>query len=129
MPRLSIGDLITDSYGRECLVVAKERRPDARWIAQQEDVRMRQAAGAWWKAIPLDGGAVIVADELGTFLRRATVDDVVRVLQVQQTDHAATVTLVDLFDRLRSAAKAASGAKLPKRTGAAPSDPETGTRE
>ena len=69
---------------------------------QQEDVRAQRTAGPWWKAMPLDGGAVIVPDDLGTFVRRATVDDLTKLMEAQQTEHAGTVTLVDLFQRLRS---------------------------
>jgi hypothetical protein len=102
MPSLSIGDLIADNFGRECIVYSKERRPSAKWLAEQEDARVQQAAGPWWKALPLDGGAVIVPDELGIVVRRATVDDVLRLMESQQTEYAANATLVELFNRLCS---------------------------
>ncbi len=102
MRSISIGDLIVDNYGREGLVYSKERRPSAKWIAEQEDVRVHESAGPWWKVLPLNGGAVIVPAELGTFLRRATVDDLLKVMSTQQTEHAGTVTLLELFKQLSS---------------------------
>jgi len=101
MQNLSIGDLIVDNFGREGIVYSKERRPSAKWLAEQEDSRVQQSAGPWWKVLPLNGGAVIVPTELGTFVRRATIDDLLRVVEVQQTEHAGTVTLVELFTQLR----------------------------
>lgn len=100
MQNLSIGDLIVDNFGREGIVYSKERRPSVKWLAEQEDVRVQQSAGPWWKVLPLDGGAVIVPAELGTFLRRANVDDLLKVMGSQQTEHAGTVTLVELFKQL-----------------------------
>lgn len=102
MPNLSAGDVIVDNHGRECLVYSKDRRPSAKWISEQEDVRVQQAAGPRWRAVPLDGGAVIVPDDLGVFARRATVDDLTRLMESQQTKHAGTTILVDLFQRLHS---------------------------
>ena len=101
MPILSIGDVIIDNYGRECLVYSIERRPSAKWLSEQEDVRAHQATGPWWNAKPLNGGAVLVPDDLGTFVRRATVDDLIKLMEAQQTEHSGTATLVDLFQRLR----------------------------
>jgi hypothetical protein len=100
MPSLSIGDVILDNWGRECLVYSTERRPGATWLSQQEDVRVQQAAGPWWKALLLDGGVAIVPDELGAFVRRANVD-LTRLFESQQTEQAGAATLVDLFQRLR----------------------------
>lgn len=101
MPSISIGDLIIDHLGREGLVYSKERRPSAKWLAEQEDVRVRQATGPWWKVLPLEGGAVIVPAEMGALVRRAHVDDLLKLMGSQQTEHAATVTLVELFAQLR----------------------------
>jgi hypothetical protein len=101
LPHISIGDLIVDNLGREGLVYAKERRPGAKWLAEQDDVRIRQSAGPWWKVLPLDGGAVIVPSELGTFVRRANVDDLLHLMSSQQTEYAAMGTLVELFKQLR----------------------------
>lgn len=100
MQSLSIGDLIVDNFGREGLVFARERRPSAKWLAEQEDVRVRRSKGPWWKVLTLDGGAVILPAELGTFLHRATVDDLLKVMSAQQTEYAATATLVELFKQL-----------------------------
>ena len=102
MPTLSIGDVIIDNYGRECLVYAEDDRPGTKWISEQEDVRVQQAIGPWWRAMPLVGGAVIVPDDLGIFSRRATIDDLTMLMESQQTHQAGTATLVDLFQRLRS---------------------------
>jgi len=106
MPPLSIGDLIADNWGRECLVYSKERRPSAKWLAEQDDARVQLAAGPWWKVLPLDGGAVIVPDELGTVVRRATVDDLLRLMESQQTEYAGNATLVELFQALRTTTQA-----------------------
>lgn len=98
---ISIGDLVLDSFGREGIVFAKQRRPSAKWLAEQGDSRVQQSAGPWWTVLPLSGGSVIVPSELGTFVRRATVDDVLQLIEAQQTEHAGTVTLVSLFEPLR----------------------------
>ena len=100
MPNLSIGDLIIDNFDREGIVYSKARRPSAKWLAEQEDVRVQKSPGPWWTVLPLDGGAVIVPTELGTFIRRATIDDLLRVMRAQQTEHAGTVTLIELFEHL-----------------------------
>lgn len=99
---LSVGDVISDNYGRECLVYSKDRPPSAKWISEQDDVRVQQATGPWWRAMPLDGGAVTVPDDLGTFARRATVDDLIRLMESQKTEHAGSAILSELFQRLRS---------------------------
>ena len=102
MPSLSVGDLILDNYGRECIVWSQEKRPGSKWLAEQEDDLVRRANGPWWKALPLLGGAVIVPDELGSIVRRATVDDLAKLMTFQQTEHAASVTIAELFQTLRS---------------------------
>ena len=101
MTTLAIGDIIKDNHGREGIVFAIERRPGAKWISEQEDARVPHAAGPWWKVLPLDGGAVIVPDDLGVFVRRATVDDLLQLVELQQTDHGGRVTLLDLLEQLR----------------------------
>lgn len=103
MTNLSIGDLIMDNFGRECIVYRKERRPSAKWLAAQDDERVRQSLGPWWAALPLDGGAIIVPDELGVVIRRATIDDLLKVMLSMQSEHAGNVTLMEIFQRLRAA--------------------------
>lgn len=100
MKTLSVGDLIIDNIGRVGLVYSKERPPSAKWLAEQEDVRIQHSTGPWWKVLPLDGGAIIVPAELATFLRRASVDDLLALARCQQNEHAGTATLVELFERL-----------------------------
>ena len=103
MPNISIGDLITDNFGRECLVFSKERRPGAQWLAEQADSRVQKAVGPWWKAFPLTGGAVIVADELGEVVRRATVDELLELIESQSSEAAGHAMLIDLFQQMRVA--------------------------
>ncbi|WP_172204464.1 hypothetical protein [Niveibacterium sp. COAC-50] len=100
MKSLSIGDLIVDNFGREGIVYSKERRPSAKWLAEQEDSRVKQSPGPWWRVLPLDGGAAIVPAELGTFVRRASIDDLLKLVLAQQSEHAGTVTLLELFKAL-----------------------------
>lgn len=100
MQTLSIGDLIVDNYGREGIVYSRERRPNAKWLANQDDVRVQNAEGPWWKVLPLDGGAVILPEDLGNFIRRATVDDLQKLVRAQQSEHAGTVVLTELFKLL-----------------------------
>src|SRR5690606_3777524 len=96
----STGDLIVDNFDREGIVYSKERRPSSQWLVEQEDVRVQQSAGPWWKVLPLSGGAVIVPAELCTVLRRANVDDLLKVMNAQQTEYAGTVILGELFKEL-----------------------------
>lgn len=43
MSKLSIGDLIIDSYGRECPIACEERRPSGKWLAGQGDRRIQHS--------------------------------------------------------------------------------------
>ncbi|AXQ27969.1 hypothetical protein D0B54_04440 [Solimonas sp. K1W22B-7] len=102
MKTFSIGDLIVDNLGREGICLCPEKRPNRQWLAEQEDARMSQATGPWWNVLPVAGGAVIVPEDLGAFLRRATIDDVFQLMESQQSKHAGQYTLDELFQRLRS---------------------------
>lgn len=101
MTILNIGDLIVDCYANEGIVLSVARRPSAKWLGVQEDERMRNAVGPWWNVLPLDGGAVMVPDDLGKFVRRATVDDVLKLVDAQQSEHAGQVTAIELLKNLR----------------------------
>jgi hypothetical protein len=103
MATLNIGDVIIDNHDRVGIVFSKERRPSMQWLAQQNDVRTQTAAGPWWKVLPLTGGAVILPDDLGTFVRRATIDDVLSLFDSQYNAHAGQVTLIELLQELRRA--------------------------
>jgi hypothetical protein len=101
MTILNIGDLVVDCYGNEGIVLSTERRPSAAWLGEQSDERMRKAVGPWWNVLPLDGGAVIVPDDLGRFVRRATIDDFLQLIDAQQNEHAGQVTAIELLRNLR----------------------------
>lgn len=94
------GDLILDNYQREGIVLSRAQMPDKRWIQLQEDIRVRDSDGPWWNVLPLDGGGVLVPEDLASFVRRATVDDLLRVVESDATDGNAT--LIHLFNELRS---------------------------
>jgi len=99
MPQFSIGDLVCDNLGREGIVFSPSKRPSMKWLNEQEDARMPSASGPWWNVLPLDGGGVLVPEDLAVVVRRATVDDVARVMASDRTD-GGQATLRHLFDRL-----------------------------
>ena len=101
MSGLAVGDVIRDNLGREGIVLERARAPNVGWLAEQDDLRVRSAAGPWWNVVPFDGGGVLVPEDLVLVLRRATVDDVVRVMESDMTDDGRS-TLLFLFSVLRS---------------------------
>jgi len=100
---IAIGDLIIDNYGREGIVLARDKQPGPDWLAIQEDTRMPAlASGTWWLVMPVDsGGGVSVPESLATFVRRATLEDAARVVAVRASSH---VSLVKLFPDLKAPA-------------------------
>lgn len=100
MTSLAVGDLIRDNLGREGIVLASARRPSAKWLADQNDVRMRSASGRWWRVVPLDGGGVCVPEDLAVVVRRATVDDILSVMRNDSND-GGEAFLRHLFAGLR----------------------------
>lgn len=101
MPKLAVGDLILDNLGREGVVLAPSHSPSPKWLADQDDLRTRSAAGPWWKVAPLDGGGVLVPEDLAVVIRRASVDDVVQLMNSDTSDNGAAI-LQHLFAELRS---------------------------
>lgn len=102
MKSLATGDIIRDNLGRLGLVLEKARKPGAKWLAEQNDAQMRTASGPWWHVVPLDGGGVLVPEDLARHLRRATVDDVLKVINTDDND-GGQATLYHLFKSLQSA--------------------------
>jgi hypothetical protein len=90
-------DLIIDNLDREGIVVARQKRPAAGWLADQTDSRVRAlpADTIWWSVLVIRGGSVIVAEPLAGFVREATVEDVMRAVEYAN-DHALR-TLAFLF--------------------------------
>lgn len=101
MSNLFVGDLILDNHGRECLVFAREMRPSTEWLAEQDDSRIREVEGPWWKAMPLSGGSVIVPNELGAVVRRANVDDLLKLVESQSSEAVGQAMLAELFQQLQ----------------------------
>lgn len=99
MRTIGVGDVIRDNYGRLGLVLEKGRKPGVRWLAEQEDQRMRTASGPWWHVAPLNGGGVLVPENLAGRVRRATVDDVLKVMSADEND-GGQATLRFLFKSL-----------------------------
>lgn len=80
-------------------MLAPGRRPSDKWLQDQDDSRMLLAAGPWWRVAPLEGGGVLVPEDLATFQRRATVDDVIAVMASDSVDGGMS-TLRFLFEQL-----------------------------
>lgn len=101
MTSLSVGDLIQDNLGRAGIVLSRSRTPSVKWRNAQDDQRMRVTEGIWWRVVPLDGGGILVPEELAHFLRRANVDDIVKVMDGDSTDDGQA-TLLFLLAELRA---------------------------
>jgi hypothetical protein len=101
MAKLKVGDLIVDNHGRKGIVAERATKPPMSWLRAQTDTRMRSARGPWWDVFPLDDGAVLVPDSLARRLRRATVDDVVTLMDSDDTDDGSA-TLRHLFTNIRA---------------------------
>lgn len=96
---LSPGDLIVDNYGREGIVLWRDKTPRKKWLSIQEDERVKTIrTKQWWLVMPLmSGGSVIVPEPLVSFIRRATTEDAAGVVALNE---ASYVTLVRLFPDL-----------------------------
>ena len=90
-------DLIIDNLNREGIVVERAKRPTASWLADQDDVRVRAlpADTAWWKVLPIRGGAVIVPEPLAQFVREGTIEDAMKA--VEGANEHALRTIAQLF--------------------------------
>ncbi|MGH8865819.1 MAG: hypothetical protein ACREVZ_14440 [Burkholderiales bacterium] len=98
--RLAPGDLIRDNLGRECVVLERAKQPDKKWLAFQDDERMRKVrTRVWWHAMPLDGGGIIVPEVLATFIRHIALDDALTIIAADKDDYYA---MVRLFPELES---------------------------
>lgn len=112
MKTIAVGDLIRDNLGRQGIVIEPARKPDRKWLAIQDDQRMRSAGGPWWRVCPLDGGSTLVPEVLAKRIRRAHVDDIAKVMESDSTDNGRK-TLLALFDTVRSNMLTTSSKKSP----------------
>src|SRR3954468_15639973 len=90
-------DLIIDNWDREGIVHQQVKRPAKGWLADQSDSRVQAmpADTIWWSVLDIRGGSVIVPEPLATFVREATVEDVMRA--AEYANDYALRTLAFLF--------------------------------
>lgn len=77
---IKIGDLVVDNYGRKGIVVGQAEYPSQNWLAQQEDMRMRELSKnvykeQWLDILPLDGGGIVAPKSLCKRVRKANKKD------------------------------------------------------
>ncbi len=123
MRALAVGDLVRDNLGRKGIVIERARKPDSKWLAAQDDRRMRGAVGPWWHVVPLDGGDALVPEDFAKRIRRATVDDVVKLMESDTTD-SGRATLQFLFAGIRSSTSRYSKGSQSLTSGSKPTRPK-----
>jgi hypothetical protein len=78
--RLELGDLILEPYGLTAIIVKECEPPADVWFIRANDsyraIHEQKHKIRWFEALVLTGGAVIVAEPLGKFLRKASENDV-----------------------------------------------------
>lgn len=82
---IDIGAVVRDRMGHEGIVLSKESDPPQDWLNEQLDpaVKNLPATVQWWGVMPFDGGYLLCAEPLLTWLREITYDDF-----LQAADHA-----------------------------------------
>ena len=80
----------------DCILIAREPRPSAVWLAEQHDQRCRDHADSqWWSAMPLTGGLLLVPEPLLRLSRVATREDILTA--VDHANHATRRRIASLF--------------------------------
>ena len=79
---IDIGDVVTTNYGERGVVTEEKPQPDAAWIAEQEDERVRQLGKSerWLGVLLFDGGFVLVPESLALRMWRADRDEFMQLL-------------------------------------------------
>lgn len=77
--RLEPGDLILDPYGLTAIIIQECKPPTDEWFVRANDsyraIHVQKYKVRWFEALVLTGGAVIIAEPLGKFLRKASEND------------------------------------------------------
>lgn len=97
MDEIELGDVVVDNHGREGIVIREDPTPGPRWLADQEDERMRAVSpGARWLAIlPLTGGLTLCPESLLQRVRNANESDILNAAEA--ANEPGVRYLVELF--------------------------------
>ena len=86
-------------YGREVLLIRRERKPSQRWLDEQVDRRVKPLADSpWWGAMPFTGGYILVPEPLLRYKRIPTYKDLMVIIDHANKD--ARKTVAQLFPDL-----------------------------
>jgi hypothetical protein len=111
---IQIGDLILStglhgsnglmSRGMKAIVNYEDKAPEDKWLAKQMDKRYGKLIGKkdsirWFEALPLSGGAIVVAEPYVKFLRKPTKEDLA--IAYTSANSFAKKDLLKLFPNLK----------------------------